>query len=119
MRKILVVCTAIILSIFLLSCTPAQFFPKEGIWYCSELEMQLDFQDETSCFLIYEREKVICALGYERGSSWLSVGCQDPNTTHFMLGEEVFGAEFVSLESDRLVLLEAKTGTEYCFLKVQ
>lgn len=119
MRKVIVSCIAFIFLISLLGCMPVQFFPKDGIWYCSELKMQLDFQDESNCFYIYEGDKIKCGLGYDKGSSWLSVGCQDDNTTHFFLGEEIWGGEFVSLDANKLTLIEVKTGTEYCFLRTQ
>ena len=119
MKKIISFIIAFVFSLLPIRCEPAQFFPEEGIWYCSELGIQLDFDDGLNCFFIYQGVKIVCDCEHDRGSSYLSVICQDMNTKHFTLGEEVFGAEFVSLDTERLILLEEETQTAYIFLRME
>ena len=111
----------ILLCIFLLNlagCTVAQFYPEDGEWYCEELSLQLAFGDQGDCFYLVNNWRINCACGSDRGSRWLTVGCLDEDSEFFELGEEVFGAEFVSLEKNKLIVYDKETQTEYTFYRV-
>ena len=102
----------------LIGCAVAEFYPEEGEWYCEELHLQLAFGGQGDCFYFINNEKILCVCGSDRGSRWLTVGCQDADSEHFDLGEEVFGAEFVSLDQDKLIVYDAVTETEYIFYRI-
>lgn len=106
------------LLFFFIGCTVAEFYPEEGEWYCEELQLQLSFDGQGDCYYIVGDEKVKCACGSDRGSRWLTVGCQEADSKYFDLGEEVFSAEFVRLDQEKLVVCEKKTETEYIFYRV-
>ena len=101
------------------SCTTAEFYPEDGQWYCKELQIQLSFDDLGACYYRVGEEVIACACGSDPGSRWLSVGCQETDSAYFELGEEVFGAEFVSLDGEKLVVFDPKTETEYIFYRVK
>lgn len=108
-----------VVMIFLFSsCTMATFYPEEGDWYCEELKLQLSFGDSNNCFIIKNGEIIDCACGSDKGSSWLSVGCQENGSIYYELGEEVFGAEFVQLEHDTLIVYDPQANKEYTFINV-
>jgi len=106
----------LVMTIFLSACTPIECFPEAGQWYCEELQMQLSFGNDTECFVIKNGSKMICACGSDRGSNYLSVGCQEVGCQHCDLGEEIFGAEFVSLDNTTLVVKDIKDGKQYRFV---
>lgn len=103
----------------LASCAPTTYFPEEGHWYCAELQMQLDFGDDGDCYVIINGKKMACGCGADSGSKWLSVGCQEVNCDYCDLGEEIFGAIFVSLSETELVVQSKDNGTEYTFLRTE
>lgn len=113
------ICLSFAFLFFLVGCDPIEFYPDEGEWYCEELQMQLSFDSEGECFYIYKNEVIECGCGSDKGSTWLSVGCQDKDSQYFILGEEVFGAEFVSLEQDVLVVYSETGGRNYTFYRVE
>lgn len=103
----------------MMGCTAAEFYPEDGEWYCEELQIQLSFDGLGDCYYLIGEEKISCACGSDKGSRWLSVGCQETDSANFELGEEVFGAEFVSLDGNKLVVYDPSAETEYVFYRVE
>ena len=101
---------------FISSVSTKDYFPEEGQWYCEELQLMVSFESSQECYIIKNGEKIICGCEIDRGSSWLSVGCQDEEQGYYVLGEEVFGGEFVKLEGNILIILEPQSGREYTFI---
>lgn len=118
MRNIFVLCAVLAICIALCCCSAKRYYPEEGIWYCGELNIQLDFQDGSNCFVVHNGKKIACAAGVDPGSSWISVGCQEADNDCFILGEEVFGAEFVSLDNGILVVQDTDSAKEYRFIRI-
>mgnify|MGYP003297396398 CR=1 FL=1 len=118
MKKAMWVLIVLMAIGLLQGCTPKEFYPDSGEWYCQELELQLAFGQDGECFAMINGEKMTCACGADRGSQYLSVGCQEVDCEYCSLGEEIFGAYFVSLDGDTLVL-KTDDGTEYKFLRVE
>lgn len=112
----LILCSMFLFA--LIGCTIAEFYPEEGEWYCEELQLQLAFGGKGDCFYLIDNEKIICACGSDKGSKWLTVGCQDVDSEYFDLGEEIFGAEFVSLDQNQLIVFDPTTEAEYTFYRV-
>lgn len=117
MKKGTCLLIALLITGLLLGCSPKEFFPDSGEWYCKELEMQLTFGSSGDCYVMRNGEKIKCACGTDKGSSYLSVCCQEPNCNYCYLGEEIFGASFVSLNEDVLVV-KSNDGIEYLFLQL-
>lgn len=110
--------TLLCMILFILPGCADEFYPEDGEWYCEELQLQLAFGGQGDCFYMFNNEKILCACGSDRGSRWLTVGCQDADSNYFSLGEEVFGAEFVGLDQDKLVVYDTATNTEYVFYRI-
>ena len=108
----------VVFGVFLLTCTPPDYYPDEGVWYCAELQMQLDFGGDDESFAIVNGEKIMCGCGADRGSTWLMVGNIDVNCTQFRLGEAVWGGTFVSLDDTKLIIKD-DTGVEYTFYRTK
>ena len=103
--------------IFLSSCNMPQWYPTEGLWYCDELQMQLDCKHEET-FVMIEGTKVVCAWGVDRGSKVLRVGCQDSTTKYYNVGEWILTAEQVDLTETQLVV-KSTDGVYYIFERIQ
>ncbi len=95
-----------------------QWMPTEGVWYCDELEISLSFDENIMSFAIIDGQKVMCVAGNDRGSTLVSLSCQDRNISSISLGEDVFVGEYVDLEDNQLVLREYHTENIYTFVRV-
>lgn len=95
-------------------CFAEKYYPEYGRWYCQELDMVLDFETGEAYYRI-NGANIKCAHGTDKGSDYLSVGCQEATNQEFYLGEEVFGARFKSLSETSLTVVDAKSGIEYIF----
>ena len=119
LKLTLLVLLFLVLILSIVSCEPAAYFPEEGIWYCRELQIQISGDRPVDCWIISEGEKIQCTWGSDRGSKWMSVGCQDPKTERYHMGEVVFGGEFVSLDDNALMILEPVSNKEHTFIRVE
>lgn len=108
-----------VLILCIVSCEPAVYFPEEGIWYCRELQIQISCDNLEDCWILSEGEKIQCTWGSDKGSSWMSVCCQEETSEAYQLGQEVFGGEFVSLEDNRLVIREPVSGKAFTFIRAE
>ena len=78
MRPKLLFFTACILLLSLCGCLSEEFIPKDkqlpkdGIWYCETLQMQLGFgesgETESESWVILNGEKILCDWANDRGS---------------------------------------------------
>ena len=109
---------SLLISIFY-GCTPTEFYPKEGEWYCEELQLQLSFGGNQKCYIIKSGERIRCVCSNDLGSFWLSVLCQDPDSKYYRLGESVFGGEFVRLDQDELVIRDPRAKRNIRFAELQ
>ena len=104
----------VIASMLTSCCFAEKYYPEYGRWYCPELDMVLDYETGEAYFDI-NGANIKCAHGSDKGSDYLSVGCQEDSNPEFYLGEEVFGARFKSLTETALTVVDAKSGIEYVF----
>lgn len=108
----------VFLAFFIVTCKPAEYFPKEGIWYCSELDTQLDFYGDGNTFVIVDSEKICCECIVHRGSDDIFVICQEDDCELYYLGEKVFSMEFVSLDGNTLILKDLDGEGKYTFTRI-
>lgn len=99
------------------SCRPAVVFPTEGIWYCDELQMQLDFEDRTETLVETDDTKVKCQWFSDRGSPYIAVACDVKNCEYCPYGECIFKAEYSSLSETELILKSIHDGKIYTFYR--
>ena len=107
----------VIVALVVVTCKPVEYFPDEGEWYCEELEMQLAFGSDGNCFVMINGQEMKCGCGSDKGSNYLSVGCQELNCDHCYLGEEIFCATFVSLNNTVLIVEDVSSGIQYSFVR--
>lgn len=78
MRK-RVVCTILLITILLSSCTYFQdsqeYYgaPQYGVWYCEELQLQLNFNKGEKSIVLVDGNEVLCGVENDRGSAYFSV----------------------------------------------
>lgn len=96
-----------------------EYFPCDGTWYCEEPRFQLSFDGIGDCYYLIDGERISCACGSGEGSRWLTVGCQETDSEFFALAKEVFGAEFVSLDQDKLIVYDNSAEKEYVFYRIR
>lgn len=95
----------------------AQTIPENGVFYCEELKITVDF-DTPNCFTVVDGEEIHCAFGNDRGSRFVSVSNQDSTTKQYALGDKVFAGECVFFDEDTMVILEEWTQIEYTFKRI-
>lgn len=114
-RKYLLI--LLVLLILLPGCiTPAKTFPTEGIWYCKELNITLDFVAGTG-YITLNEEDIFCVIANNRGSKFISILNQNEDTEEFYLGESVFSGKCIRYDNKELVIGESKTETVYTFYR--
>ena len=122
MRKIVsyIVLLALLITcqFTLSSCAYTVWYPTEGIWYCDELQMQLDFKTGADSFFVIDDTKIPCAAENDRGSKFLGVMCQSFNCKYCHLGTWVLSAERVDLTETQLVV-KSTEGVYYIFERIQ
>lgn len=105
--------------IFCMGCTPDQYEPESGVWYCEDLQIQLSYDVEKECFAIINGEKITAACGSDRGVSRLSVYNQQENHPEYYMGETIFEALIVSLNEQEFVVYDEQTQRKYVFYRIE
>lgn len=90
--------------------------PKEGLWYCEEMEMYLSFSDEYKSTVVIDGETRNCTWGSEIGCSDIYITCLDENG---VLGESLLWGEYVSLTEELYQIRNHETGEIYDFVRVK
>lgn len=120
MKKRFTLILAICLILILLTgCTThSKKVPKEGIWYCNELQIWIDFDTGTNTFAEIDDIKATCTILNDRGSSHISVCYQDQNKIPgYKMGDAVFEGKCRSL-SDNDLYIEDGNGNVYHFVRI-
>lgn len=94
-----------------------EYAPREGVWYCEELQIQVSWTDQ-DCIAIRDGEMIPCDCINDRGSKWIYIVSQAADIANYPLGAEVFAAEHVVLTEDKYVVKEEKTEIIYTFEKI-
>ena len=88
-RKVIVFVLLIAISASLCSCSIPQPKPEEGIWYCEELRLEIDF------FVYNQQQTADCAKLHNPDGTTRNMGC------HFLYGGGVnIGYRVGSLDPD-------------------
>jgi hypothetical protein len=91
--------------------------PREGDWYCEELQIQISFSGG-ECFWMSNGEVISCDCINDRGSKSFFIITQVFDSEELPLGSEVFCAEHVKLTDDEFIVREIDSGKVYTFVKV-
>ena len=103
---------------FVSTCKPIDYFPEEGVWYCSEHEMQLDFSRNDDSYIMLDSKKIHCDYLANIGSYVLTVCCQENDCGFFSLGEEILSMRFVSLDENTLIMKDLYGDKKYLFTRI-
>lgn len=119
---ILIAGAVLLLGVFLLFCFslgPVEQVPQEGIWYCEELKLQINFEQKTqsNAYILVDGEKILCQGGNDRGSPYLYVVCAETRYAADYPNGIVFSGEVISHNDEAFIAQELDTGAEYTFFR--
>ena len=106
-------------TIFCMGCTPDQYEPLNGVWYCEDLQMQLSYDVGKESYVIIAGEKIAIACGSDSGVSRLCVSNQQRNHPEYHMGETIFEAEIISLNATKFVVYDMQAQREFVFYRIE
>lgn len=89
--------------------------PDEGVWYCDELKIKLDFNAGYAT-VADNNEEIICNIGNERGTNYVSVLNQDFGSSEYSVGESVFFGVCEEISNDTMIITDYYTQIPYTFI---
>ena len=94
-----------------------KIYPEDGIWYCKELQIYLNFGHNEISTAIIDGEAIDCTAGHMDNSLYITVKRlhYDPNLNNRV----IFPGEYVSLNDTELVLCHRDTKVKYTFKKTE
>lgn len=115
--KLLIICS--ILLPFLSACSPDQYEPTEGVWYCEELNIQLSYESDEITYMVIDGELVVCACGSDKGVDRILLCCQQEGHRDFYLGELLFEAQIIALRESELLVYVDTLDTQFSFERIK
>lgn len=104
------------------SCSPrhSRKVPKEGIWYCQEVLVCMDFNTGENTYVMIGETKVKCTILNDRGSSYVCVLFQDEivEIPGYEMGTSIFEGDCILLTSDYL-LIKDDDGNSFHFSRIE
>ena len=94
-----------------------QYFPEEGVWYCAELQIYLNFAPNKKDKAIIDGEEVVCMAYYMFNSTHIRIDRWDPEDE--IENDTIFEGRSVSLKDNTLVLRHHITQVEYNFVRIE
>ena len=123
MKTYLKICSIVtillVAGIILILCAGANdpYIPKEGIWFCEELQIQISFEPNQRSFKLVGEHKITCSWRHDKNSRYISVVCLEDKDTMYAAGDVVFSGKYVALDKQQYVLSD-DTGKTYTFLRI-
>ena len=115
-----------------------KYTPEEGLWYCEELQAQMNFTidpnmpevdatsdmdevlkyvvDREDNYVMVDGEKISCDWSSYNHSDRIHIVSQDSDTEAYEMGELIYELWVVSL-SDTQYVLKDEDGKEYTFVR--
>ena len=114
-----IVTILLVAGIILILCAGANDpnIPKEGIWFCEELQMQISFEPNQRSFKLVGEHKITCSWRHDKNSRYISIVCLEEKNAMYTFGDVVFCGEYVALDKQQYVLSD-DTGKTYTFLRI-
>ena len=111
----------VVLMATLLSClctvANRQIYPEDGIWYCDELQLYINFGFNQTSKAIIDGEEIQCEANHMGDSLNITVvRLYDESTPE---NRVLFPGEYVSLKDNELVLRHRDTRVEYTFVRIE
>lgn len=117
---VIILCLLVIVAIVLIGITiynhnnPTVSYPTEGIWFCEELGIQINFDGYNDNFIKIGDEYYVCWFDTNRGSSLMFIRSQDVDLGE-NLGESLFTGEHVRSDDHSFSVRDTKTSRVYTF----
>ena len=101
----------------------AQFGPDKGVWYCSELSLQVSYNYGAEAHLFVDGKNVLCTIVAHPQSQFLRVfEVKDTLETSegpaYVSGALLFDFRYLSFESEQFTVSDGM-GNEYIFVRVE
>lgn len=117
--RTIILYTIALCTVFCIGCTPDQYEPEDGVWYCEDLQIQLSYDVGKECYAIIDGEKITAACGSDRGVKRLYVSSQQKDHPKYYLGKTIFAAEIISLNETEFVVYDEQAQREYIFYRIE
>lgn len=108
MKRIYSIVLICVVAVLIVSCSRLEKIPEEGIWYCDELKISIDFSKidkPTECAKLYNEDGTHQML--ECKIDFVSV-------MDFFLGDSIYLSGGIKFKDDKFILTTDKS---YVFLK--
>ena len=117
-----IICLIVLLVLFTpFACsiltTTENHIPREGTWYCEELQIQFSWEKAEDNYAIIDGKKIQTSVGNDKGSPYFSISGQDFENAD-TLGKDIFYGECVSFDDNVFITKDYDTGKEYVFKRV-
>ena len=118
MKALIVLLCVIMVAILLFPalCYTPRYEPEEGIWFCEELQIQLEYPEEHA-FIIEDGERIQCCCGSDRGMKEIQVYCDEWEHPKYHHDELLFRAEIKKLTDATMIVSDLLTEQEYIFVR--
>ena len=93
-----------------------EYFPKEGAWYCDELQMQISFDKNNESFYFIDNTKIPISAHIDRDVNILMISCGQPDCTYCEYRSFVATLKFVELSETQLVLEDCSAIPEVVYI---
>ena len=120
-KLIVIILLIVVLLATLFGCKNTLFnrciYPEDGIWYCDELQLSLNFGFNQISIANIDGEEIKCEANHMGDSLNITVvRLYDESTPE---NRVLFPGEYVSLKDNKLVLRHRDTKVEYTFVRIE
>lgn len=121
MKKNKVIIIVLLISFIILMlciCTyDSQLYPEDGVWYCEELQIYIDFGPGQISKAIIDGEEIDCEIHHRSDS--LSITIVRLYSESTPENRVLFPGKFISQKGNELILCDRDTKVEYTFVKIE
>ena len=92
----------------------------EGIWYCSELKMQISLSDPNNSFLMEDGERIRCrcnAFYVKYYYGMIELYCQEWEHPRYKHGKTLFAGKIEKYSEMSMVVYDQKASRKYTFMR--
>lgn len=122
-RKKCLISILLLFAFVLSGCSLSLFktgLPEKGIWYCEELEIEIDFSNKSYSYVNVDGNNVPCTINADYGSDWFQIG----GIGGIHGGRVFFHGECDYWDEDKMLVTELldsegdEKGQSYLFVRV-
>lgn len=108
MKKIYSILLICFIAVLIVSCTKLEKIPEDGIWYCNELKISIDFSKID--------KPTECAKLYNDDGTYQILDCYIDfvSVMDFFLGDSIYLSGGIKYKDDKFILT---TDKNYVFLR--